>query len=628
MSFTFVKKPAATTKTSKNVRPSPAIHHSAKKPKHLEASKSTELYVNNVSVRFPTGVNDSNIRDKMATLFARLQRVDPGLVLLPLKKEKTDLPVIVQSSSFPDEFHLLRNYITIPAFTSKTAKVHCYLQSTKRFADIKHNTFILPHLKEKGIWLDSHDIESFDVNQIGWFHDVHTEHYPRHHLIDKVKQILPETLHQHMQINVRSVQYYKPNQQQKVYTRAFVLEMDRAASADHIPDIFQRFNKADDLELIPMNSYYDTDDIFRNAFLTQNQSLNSYTSIRVDNLFGIDAVLTETGTGDKTTIRDLFKAAEDGENPFIHLIQYNSKRVNFLVKKDEEKWACDIINDFIYDYIAHHLTTESKALITTPDKAPRIIGSNQIPTQIAVYLQTAKKKTTTNENNSITSDFTSPPRSIRQTYATAAANAINRPRSPTSQLTRNTTIDAASQQTDISVLNNKIENMIQRAAEKNKEIAASQSVIDSQLTGMTTNVDSLATQFDALQDQLQQQQQAITAQNKALQNTTLELTKQNNTIVHQQQQQQVQIQYIQQMLQAIASQYPDIQLPTNNTNIMQQVSLTHTSLQQAAGTNNMKMTSTINNNVASEHNKNKKNNGNVPQQNNKDPSDINDISME
>ena len=105
--------------------------------------------------------------------------------------------------------------------------------------------------------------------------------------------------------------------------------------------------------------------------------------------------------------------------------------------------------------------------------------------------------------------------------------------------------------------------MIQRAAEKNKEIAASQSVIDSQLTGMTTNVDSLATQFDALQDQLQQQQQAITAQNKALQNTTLELTKQNNTIVHQQQQQQVQIQYIQQMLQAIASQYPDIQIPTN-----------------------------------------------------------------
>ena len=168
--------------------------------------------------------------------------------------------------------------------------------------------------------------------------------------------------------------------------------MDRAASSDHIPDIFQRFNKADDLELIPMNSYYDTDDIFRNAFLTQNQSLNSYTSIRVDNLFGIDAVLTETGTGDKTTIRDLFKAAEDGENPFIHLIQYNSKRVNFLVKKDEEKWACDIINDFIYDYIAHHLTTESKALITTPDKAPRIIGSNQIPTQIAVYLQTAKKR--------------------------------------------------------------------------------------------------------------------------------------------------------------------------------------------------------------------------------------------
>ena len=98
----------------------------------------------------------------MATLFARLQQVDPGLILLPLKKE-SELPVIVQSSSFPDEFHLLRNYLTIPAFTSKTAKVHCYLQSTKRFNDIKHNNFIMPHLKEKGIWIDNHDIESFDV---------------------------------------------------------------------------------------------------------------------------------------------------------------------------------------------------------------------------------------------------------------------------------------------------------------------------------------------------------------------------------------------------------------------------------------------------------------------------------
>ena len=167
MSFSFVKRLVTTAKSNKNARPTSAIYHSAKKPKHFEASKSTELYVNNVSVKLPTGVNDSNIRDKMATLFARLQRVDPGLVLLPLKKEMTDLPVVVHSSSFPDEFYLLRNCLTIPAFTTKTAKVHCYLQSTKPFNDIKHNNFILPHLKEKGIWTDSHNIASLDVNQIG-----------------------------------------------------------------------------------------------------------------------------------------------------------------------------------------------------------------------------------------------------------------------------------------------------------------------------------------------------------------------------------------------------------------------------------------------------------------------------
>ena len=612
MSFSFAKKPVATTKSSKNVRPSPAIHHAAKKQKQLEAAKSTELYVNNVSVRFPTGVTDSNIRDKMATLFARLQRVDPGLVLLPLKKDKTDLPVIVQSSSFPDEFHLLRNYLTIPAFTSKTAKVHCYLQTTRRFNDIKHNTFILPHLKEKGIWIESHDIESFDVNQIGWFKDLHTEHYPRYHLINKVKQILPENLHPHMQINVRSVYYYKPNQQQKVYTRAFVLEMDRAESSEYITDIFQRFSKADDIELIPMNSYFDTDDIFRNAFLDQNNMLNTYTSIRVDNLFGLDVLLTEKGTGDTTTIRKLFAAAEDGENPFLHLIQYNSKRVNFLVKKEDEKWACAIINDFIYDYIAHHLTAESKALITTPDKAPRIIGGNQVPAQIAVYLQTAKQKAKNTDNNSVTSELTSPPRTIRQTYAAATANVINRPSSPNSQITRHTTNDAQSQQTEITAINNKIENMIQRAAAKNKEIEASQSVIDSQITGMTSNVDSLATQFDVLQNQLQKQQKAITDQNKALQTTTNELTKQNNTIVQQQQEQQAQIQYIQMIVQAIANQYPNIQLPSKSP-ILQRANSANTSLQQAAG-NNTNLTS--------------KTSENVNKSTSQMTTDINDVQME
>ena len=110
------------------------------------------------------------------------------------------------------------------------------------------------------------------------------------------------------------------------------------------------------------------------------------------------------------------------------------------------------------------MADESKSLITTPDKAPRIIGGNQPPAQIAVYLQTAKQKVKNTDNNSVTSDLTSPPRTMRQTYAAASANAINRPSSPTSQITKNTTTDLQSQQTEITALNNKIEVMIKREA--------------------------------------------------------------------------------------------------------------------------------------------------------------------
>ena len=120
-------------------------------------------------------------------------------------------------------------------------------------------------------------------------------------------------------------------------------------------------------------------------------------------------------------------------------------------------------------------------------------------------------------------------------------------------------------------------------------------------------------------NQLQKQQKAITDQNKALQNTTTELTEQNNTIVQQQQQQQAQIQYIQLMIQAIANQYPNIQLPTKAP-IIQQANLANTSLQQAAGNNTNNATGNNNTSGNNNNNMNQNNNGTTPK--------VNDIRME
>ena len=89
MSFGFSAQKTATAHKPTHIRPPIVVHHAAKKNKQLQATKSAELYVNNLSIRFPVGVNDANIRDTAATLFATMQRVDTGLVLLSLKKEQS-----------------------------------------------------------------------------------------------------------------------------------------------------------------------------------------------------------------------------------------------------------------------------------------------------------------------------------------------------------------------------------------------------------------------------------------------------------------------------------------------------------------------------------------------------------
>ena len=149
--------------------------------------------------------------------------------------------------------------------------------------------------------------------------------------------------------------------------------MDRAISRDHTDVIFTTFNKSTNFTLVPMNSHYDEGHIFRQHFYNQNSLLSTTTSIRLDNIHNLDATIVDKQTGDKTTMRTLFTAQKDN-NPFIDIHQFNSNRINFLVKKTNESWANDIINQFIYDYIPHHLTDESQAILTVPGKSPRIVG--------------------------------------------------------------------------------------------------------------------------------------------------------------------------------------------------------------------------------------------------------------
>ena len=124
--FSITELKAAIVPITGQVGPPPAIHYSDKQAKSLEATKKTQLYVNNVSIWLPVSVNDTSTCDKVATLFATMQCVDPSLSLLLLKEEKSKLPVILNGLSSPTEIYLLRNNLTIPSFKSKSEKVHCY----------------------------------------------------------------------------------------------------------------------------------------------------------------------------------------------------------------------------------------------------------------------------------------------------------------------------------------------------------------------------------------------------------------------------------------------------------------------------------------------------------------------
>ena len=141
MSFYFPTLTTATAHKITNIRPPPTMHHAGKKAKQLEGTKSAELFLKNINIPFPAGVNNANIRDEAITIFATMQRVNPRLALLPLK-EKLEPSAILSGSLLPTEFHLLKNYLRIPAFESKSTKVHVYLQTTKRFNEVRFNPFV------------------------------------------------------------------------------------------------------------------------------------------------------------------------------------------------------------------------------------------------------------------------------------------------------------------------------------------------------------------------------------------------------------------------------------------------------------------------------------------------------
>ena len=176
MAFNFSVAAASTLSRTKTHHPPPARHYSAKQPKNLDASTTSNNFISNVSIKLPhqKSTDDPAIQNRIAPLFATMQQVDATLAILPLN-HKSLLPLL-SGPSLPQEHDLYNKYTTVPFIDLRSSKIHLYFQSTKKFNEIKFNLFVLNHLNKHRIWVETHKIQSHDVTQVGWAADKHPEY--------------------------------------------------------------------------------------------------------------------------------------------------------------------------------------------------------------------------------------------------------------------------------------------------------------------------------------------------------------------------------------------------------------------------------------------------------------------
>ena len=102
MAFTF---DATEEPPPKVLNHPPPLHGASplrKKAREFSPIEPNNQFISNVSFRIPANdIHANKSRNKCASIFARMQQVDPTLVVLP--SSNPDLPPLTTSSSFPTD---------------------------------------------------------------------------------------------------------------------------------------------------------------------------------------------------------------------------------------------------------------------------------------------------------------------------------------------------------------------------------------------------------------------------------------------------------------------------------------------------------------------------------------------
>lgn len=285
-----------------------------------------------------------------------------------------------------------------------------------------------------------------------------------------------------------------------ITTRAWMLQMDKQDSDKWLETMLKVFPLQTNevgIQLVPfISAANDKDKSMLKIFLFQNKWLQEQSVIRVDNLRGLDEVLTETAPPlHTTTIRSYFmnlKVADtDDEKLFLSVSQYNSGRVTFIVKQKHHHEALEHIDEMVDSYINNQLEPASRAAITFPNRAPVRIGRSKIPQVIEPVLQQVSTlylpsfEIDLNDDDAISA--WSNHRAGSASYASVAATATSSldstqstPASkPTQHLPAKRSVDSAQSEKQAE-----IDRLLSSLQSKNTELETSQGKLDQAVTDL------------------------------------------------------------------------------------------------------------------------------------------------
>ena len=459
--------------------------------------KVDKIYQNRVSFRFPLE-QLPQLRNKTASLFARLQHVDAQLSILPNKDFSNCIP-ISSGPTMPKSTKDFYKYFSDPIHRRKQVEIYLTMQSSKKLSEIKYSPFILEYLKTNRIYMSIHIIQSSNVIPVGWFLNSNPQFHSIDYMMTKLKQLLPDNLQDIYQVKPRLITYAIDKQ---IQTRAWTLEMDKELATKNIETIFKTLSPSSDLTLVPIDSRGDQSGTICHSFHEQNCFLKENIIIHVDNAFGIDEPLFEKGKS-IPTIRETSQFLDPATNKprFLDVIQFNSNRINFLLNKSNEIDCLETLHQFFIEYLPK-IDTDSVSRVLTFGRDPVVHGTRSIPREVELYTKNRKNVTSSFTSSDITNYSTPPP--TKKSYA-SVTKTTNSETKPTNYSTTATTVTNTSPLSEPSsqytLLLQKINEANERQEKINSKVATDTSQLSTLVTELTKSYEKVQHTMTNIQNQ-------------------------------------------------------------------------------------------------------------------------------